>query len=39
MGYFGWPTAHEDAAVRAVHASLALLEEVVPLFAACHIYL
>ena len=25
MVYFGWPTAHEDAAVRAVHASLALL--------------
>ena len=23
--YFGWPTTHEDAAVRAVHASLALL--------------
>jgi tetratricopeptide (TPR) repeat protein len=25
MVYFGWPRAHEDAAVRAVHASLAML--------------
>ena len=29
--YFGWPTAHEDAAVRAVHASLALLAALAPL--------
>ena len=29
--YFGWPTAHEDAAVRAVHASLALLAALEPL--------
>ena len=28
--YFGWPTAHEDAAVRAVHASLALLTALKP---------
>ena len=28
--YFGWPTAHEDAAVRAVHASLALLAALQP---------
>jgi class 3 adenylate cyclase len=28
--YFGWPTAHEDAAVRAVHASLALLAALKP---------
>src|SRR4030095_6406124 len=31
--YFGWPTAHEDAAVRAVHASLALLAALKPLNA------
>ena len=31
MVYFGWPTAHEDAAVRAVHASLAMLEALGPL--------
>src|SRR5262249_54976220 len=31
MVYFGWPTAHEDAAVRAVHASLALLTALEPL--------
>jgi class 3 adenylate cyclase/predicted ATPase len=31
MVYFGWPTAHEDAAVRAVHASLALLAALEPL--------
>jgi class 3 adenylate cyclase/predicted ATPase len=31
MVYFGWPTAHEDAAVRAVHASLALLTTLEPL--------
>src|SRR5262249_60424597 len=31
MVYFGWPTAHEDAAVRAVHASLALLAILEPL--------
>jgi class 3 adenylate cyclase len=31
--YFGWPTAHEDAAVRAVHASLALLAALPPLNA------
>jgi class 3 adenylate cyclase len=30
MVYFGWPTAHEDAAVRAVHASLALLAALEP---------
>jgi class 3 adenylate cyclase len=28
--YFGWPTAHEDAAGRAVHASLALLAALEP---------
>jgi class 3 adenylate cyclase len=28
--YFGWPPAHEDAAVRAVHASLALLAALKP---------
>jgi class 3 adenylate cyclase/predicted ATPase len=33
MVYFGWPTAHEDAAVRAVHASLALLAALEPLNA------
>jgi class 3 adenylate cyclase/predicted ATPase len=31
--YFGWPTAREDAAVRAVHASLALLAALQPLNA------
>jgi class 3 adenylate cyclase len=31
MVYFGWPTAHEDAAVRAVHASLAILAVLQPL--------
>ena len=31
MVYFGWPTAREDAAVRAVHASLALLAALKPL--------
>src|SRR5262249_13480093 len=31
LAYFGWPTAHEDAAVRAVHASLALLAALEPL--------
>src|SRR5262249_41923747 len=31
MVYFGWPTAHEDAAVRAVHASLVLLAALQPL--------
>lgn len=31
MVYFGWPTTHEDAAVRAVHASLALLAALKPL--------
>jgi class 3 adenylate cyclase len=29
--YFGWPRAHEDAAVRAVYASLAMLEAMGPL--------
>src|SRR5262245_49256212 len=29
--YFGWPQAHEDAAHRAVHASLALLDALEPL--------
>jgi class 3 adenylate cyclase/predicted ATPase len=29
--YFGWPQAHEDAAHRAVHASLALLDALDPL--------
>jgi len=29
--YFGWPQAHEDAAPRAVHASLALLDALGPL--------
>jgi class 3 adenylate cyclase/predicted ATPase len=33
MVYFGWPTAREDAAVRAVHASLALLSALQPLNA------
>jgi class 3 adenylate cyclase len=31
--YFGWPQAHEDAAVRAVHASLAIVEAMEPLNA------
>lgn len=31
MVYFGWPTAHEDAAVRAVHASLAIIATLGPL--------
>ena len=31
--YFGWPQAHEDAAHRAVHASLALLDALGPLHA------
>ena len=31
MVYFGWPRAHEDAATRAVHASLAMLEAMGPL--------
>ena len=29
--YFGWPQAHEDAASRAVHASLAMLDALGPL--------
>jgi hypothetical protein len=29
--YFGWPTAHEEAAARAVYASLAILEALRPL--------
>src|SRR5215475_14951955 len=29
--YFGWPIAHEDAVVRAVHATLALLAALEPL--------
>jgi hypothetical protein len=29
--YFGWPQAHEDAALRAVHASLAILDALEPL--------
>ncbi len=29
--YFGWPTAHEDAAARAVYASLAIIEALQPL--------
>ena len=29
--YFGWPTAHEDAAARAVYASLAIIEALEPL--------
>lgn len=28
MGFFGWPRAHEDDAVRAVHAGLEILSEV-----------
>jgi len=28
MAFFGWPRAHEDDAVRAVHAGLAILSEV-----------
>lgn len=28
LAYFGWPRAHEDAAERAVHAGLALVEAV-----------
>lgn len=31
MLYFGWPQAHEDAALRAVHASLAIVEAMAPL--------
>ena len=31
--YFGWPQAHEDAAVRAVHASLAIIAAMAPLNA------
>jgi predicted ATPase/class 3 adenylate cyclase len=31
MLYFGWPQAHEDAASRAVHASLAIIEAIAPL--------
>jgi class 3 adenylate cyclase len=29
--YFGWPQAHEDAAARAVYASLAIVEAMAPL--------
>src|SRR5207237_7482804 len=29
--YFGWPQAHEDAALRAVHASLAIVDAMGPL--------
>ncbi len=28
MAFFGWPRAHEDDAVRAVHAALAIVSEV-----------
>jgi class 3 adenylate cyclase/predicted ATPase len=28
MAFFGWPRAHEDDAVRAIHAALAILSEV-----------
>jgi class 3 adenylate cyclase/predicted ATPase len=28
MAFFGWPRAHEDDAIRAVHAGLAILSEV-----------
>ena len=28
MAFFGWPRAHEDDAIRAVHAALAILSEV-----------
>src|SRR5215468_9716795 len=31
MAFFGWPRAHEDDAVRAVHAALAILSEVTQL--------
>jgi class 3 adenylate cyclase len=31
--YFGWPQAHEDAAVRAVYASLAIIAAMAPLNA------
>jgi class 3 adenylate cyclase/tetratricopeptide (TPR) repeat protein len=31
MVYFGWPTAHEDTAQRAVYASLAIIEAMPPL--------
>ena len=31
MVYFGWPRAYEDAATRAVHASLAIREAMGPL--------
>ena len=33
MVYFGWPQAHEDAASRAVYASLAILDALGPLTA------
>jgi class 3 adenylate cyclase len=35
MLYFGWPQAHEDAAPRAVHASLAIIEAMGPLNEVC----
>ena len=34
MAFFGWPRAHEDDAVRAVHAGLAILSEVTRIHGA-----
>jgi class 3 adenylate cyclase/predicted ATPase len=31
LAYFGWPQAHEDAAARAVHGSLTIIEQIAPL--------
>jgi class 3 adenylate cyclase len=33
--YFGWPQAHEDAAYRAVYASLALFDAAVLCYTCC----
>src|SRR5215472_9594622 len=34
MAFFGWPRAHEDDPVRAVHAALAILSEITNIPAA-----
>ena len=34
VGFFGWPRAHEDDAVRAVHAGLAILSDVARIHGA-----